>query len=105
MYAINVVSGEKKLVKKDINGRVSPSSTGKYIVWYDNKAKNYFTYDGDSIRNITKKIKAPLYDEEFDMPADPNAYGFMDWLENDEALFVYDRYDIWQVDPLGKKIH
>ncbi len=103
IYSINVADGSKKLVIKDLNGFISPqliSSTGKYIMWYDRKAKNYFAYDGEKTRNITAKIKAPLYDEENDTPDYPSPYGVMGWHEGDSAVYVYDRYDIWKVDPL-----
>jgi hypothetical protein len=69
-------------------------------MWYDRKAKNYFAYDGKVTKNITAKIKVPLYDEENDTPDYPSPYGVMGWHEGDSAVYVYDRYDIWKVDPL-----
>jgi dienelactone hydrolase len=106
IYSIVVKDGSKKLVRKDMLGIIAPtyiSPTGKYVMWYDYKAKNYFAYDGDSTRNITAKIKVPLYNEEHDSPSDPAPYGVMKWLENDEAVFVYDKYSIWRIDPVGRK--
>ena len=103
IYAINVATGSQKLVIKDVNGFISPqyiSPTGKYIMWYDRKAKNYFTYDGKETRNITSKIKVPLWNEEYDSPDYPPPYGVMGWHEGDSAVYVYDRYDIWKADPL-----
>src|SRR6188768_3212864 len=103
VYAINVVDGTKKLVIKDLNGFISPqyiSPTGKYIMWYDRKAKNYFAYDGKETKNITAKIKVPLYDEENDTPDYPSPQGIMGWHEGDSAVYIYDKYDIWKVDPL-----
>ena len=103
IYAINVTTGEKQLVKENLYGQVYPSSTGKYIMWYDRKARNYFAWDGKSAKNITTKIKVPLWNEENDLPDEPNNYGVMKWLENDEAVFIYDRYDVWKVDAAGKR--
>jgi dienelactone hydrolase len=107
IYAINVNKGTKKLVKKDMLGVINSnmqSPTGKYILWYESKAKNYFVYDGDSVRNITRKIKVPLWNEERDSPSDPPPYGVMEWEENDNSIFIYDRYDIWKIDPKVKAI-
>ena len=101
IYAIHVNDGTKKRVKNDLNGDVYASSTGKYILWYDNKARNYFAFDGDSTRNITRQIKLPLYDEENDIPDDPGPYGIMGWNEGDSSIYIYDRYDVWRVDPAG----
>ncbi len=105
IYAIKVATGEKKLVKKDLKGIITQqyvSPTGKFILWYDSKAKNFFAYDGDQTRNITAKINVPLYDEENDVPDDPVPYGVMKWQEGDSAVFIYDRYGAWKVDPIMK---
>lgn len=99
VYTIHVNTGEKKLVKENLSGPVYPSSTGKYIMWYDRKAKNYFTWDGSATKNITANIKVPLYEEDWDTPDDPNNYGVVKWMKDDEAVFIYDRYGIWKVDP------
>lgn len=100
IYAINVNEGSMKLVKKDLQGIIAPSfisPTGKYIMWYDTKARHYFAWDGISTRNISQKIKYPLWNEEEDTPDDPGPYGVMGWLEGDSVVFVYDRYDIWKI--------
>jgi dienelactone hydrolase len=107
IYAIDVITGEQKLVKKDLLGVITPqyiSSTGKYVMWYDSKARNYFTWDGDSTRNITARIKLPLWNEEHDSPSDPPPYGVMGWQEGDSAVYVYDKYDFWNLDPSGKRM-
>ncbi|MEQ1677101.1 MAG: prolyl oligopeptidase family serine peptidase [Chitinophagaceae bacterium] len=102
IYAIDVNTGGRKLVKENLQGQVYPSSTGKYIMWYDRKAKNYFVWDGTATRNITAGIKVPLYEEDWDTPDEPANYGVMGWLKGDSAVFLYDRYDVWLVDPLKK---
>jgi dipeptidyl aminopeptidase/acylaminoacyl peptidase len=102
IYAIDVNTGEAKLIKKDMQGTITqayPSPTGKFIMWYESKEKNYFIWDGKSIKKLTEKIKVPLYDEEHDSPSDPPAYGVMGWHKNDSAVYIYDRYDIWKLDP------
>jgi dipeptidyl aminopeptidase/acylaminoacyl peptidase len=103
IYTINLHTGEKKLVKKNLDGVIQPqwvSPTGKYMLWYDNTAKNYFVYDGLTTRNITSGIHLPLYNEENDMPDNAPPYGIMKWQENDAAVFVYDRYGVWKVNPV-----
>ena len=101
IYAIDVKTGNRKLVRKDLQGVIAPnyvSPTGKYIMWYDSKAKNYFAWGGDDgTRNITAKIKVPLYDEENDSPVEPSPYGVMGWQEGDSVVYVYDKYDIWRI--------
>lgn len=103
IYAIDVNTGERKLVKENLFGQVYPSSTGKYIMWYDRKAKNYFAWDGSTTRNISEKIKIPLWNEEFDTPDEPNNYGVMGWHEEDSIVYVYDRYDAWKISMINLK--
>ena len=104
IYSVDVESGIATLVKKDLLGNIYPSPAGKFILWYDRKAKNYFTWDGTLIRNITEKIKVPLYQEDWDTPELPANYGVMGWQENDAAVYLYDRYDTWKVSPLAESI-
>ncbi len=104
VYMINANTGVTRLVKKNLDGNAMTSSTGKYVLLYDNKLKNYFVWNGSGIKNITSGIKVPLYDEENDVPDDPNAYGIMGWTKDDNAVLIYDRYDVWKVDPDGKNV-
>ena len=104
IYWINANDGSKKLIKKDLDGVAYPSfvsPTGKYMVWYDYQQKNYFSNDGSQTRNITGKINVKLYSEDHDQPSDPSPYGVMGWQNGDESILIYDRYDIWKVDPSG----
>lgn len=42
-----------------------------------------------------------MFDEENDLPDDPNAYGIAKWMDNNQEVLLYDRYDIWLVDVNG----
>lgn len=103
IYAIDVNTGNKKLVKENLFGQVYPSSTGKYIMWYDRKARNYFAWDGTTAKNITEKIKVPLYQEDWDTPDEPANYGVVKWEEGDQHVFIYDRFGIWKIHPATSK--
>ena len=105
-FVINTDDGNKKQVAKDLFANFVASPSGKYVYWYDDEKRNYFTYDVTTglIKNVSDKIKLPLYDEDNDVPDFPNAYGVMGWQEGDSAMYVYDRYDIWKLDPAGKGV-
>ena len=104
IFIISVADGSKKMVKQNLHGQAYPSSTGKYVLWYDRPAKNYFIWDGTAVKNISSKITVPLWNEEFDMPDSPNPYGFMGWHDGDSAVYIYDKNDIWKVDVAGKTL-
>lgn len=104
LYRVDLRNGARKLVQEKVRDGGSISPSGKFILWYDWHGKNWYTYataDG-MITNITKDIQVPLYDEEDDHPDDPPPHGIMGWKENDQYVYIYDKYDIWQCDPAGK---
>lgn len=105
IYSMDIANGKYVPVIKKLNGEIRASwisPSGKYILWYNHLTKNYHVFDGKSSRNITALIKQPLYDEENDMPDYPSPYGVMGWMDGDSFVLIYDRYDIWKVDPSGK---
>ncbi|MCF3110196.1 prolyl oligopeptidase family serine peptidase [Niabella sp. CC-SYL272] len=106
VYRISINDGKFIPVVKDLDGQIAGSwmaPSGKYVLWYDNRAQHYFVFDGTATRNITAAIKTPLYEEDNDVPDAPSPYGVAGWTEGDRSVLIYNRYDIWMVDPLGKQ--
>lgn len=103
IYLVSLKDGSRKIIKEKLSGSYTNhfSPTGKYVIWYDRELKNYFAYNTitQTLKNITNKFPGILYNDEKDEPALPHAYGMDCWLENDKAVLVYDKYDIWQIDP------
>lgn len=99
IYIIQPEDGTRKLIKKNLSGYVTVSPAGKYVLWYDAKAHQYFTWRNGKTKNISSGIRTKLYDEDFDMPTDPSSYGVMAWTQSDLSVLVYDKFDIWQLDP------
>lgn len=101
IYLINLVSGSKQLIKKNIRSGVKSSPGGEYLIWFDYNDYSYNTYHiktGKEYR-ITEPgiIRAEIEtNTTFDVQ---EPYGSPGWLENDGAVLIYDRYDIWRVDP------
>ncbi|MES2332876.1 MAG: prolyl oligopeptidase family serine peptidase [Bacteroidota bacterium] len=106
IYSVNPETGKAELIRKNFKGSaVSPSYTGKYLIFFDEIKQTYYAYNSATkqVYPIAKDITTKLYDEENDVPDDPNAYGAARWMENDKYVLIYDRFDIWQVDPEGKE--
>ncbi len=98
---INTADGRRAAVFTGELGFAQPSPKGKYITWYNPVQKNYFAYNvaNGTTKNITAKIKEPLFDTENDVPDFPSAAGTTGWTANDEYFLINDEYDIWQVQP------
>jgi len=103
VYLMNLVTGESEMIKKDIRARVEPSPAGHYLAWFNYLDYSYYTYDiksGEEYR-ITDPGTVRAENELNDVPNYAYPYGSAGWLEDDAAVLIYDRYDIWKVDPIN----
>ena len=100
-YIISVRDGAKKLAKEKIEGNVRTSPEGKFLYWFSNPDTAWFAYDvaANQTIQLTSNKNVSYADEEDDHPDFPNPYGIAGWTKNDQYLLVYDRFDIWQIDP------
>ena len=95
LYKINIRTGQKKLIAKKLSEPASLSPNGNYIVYFKDLNWHLYNNNTDSVENMTSKVGQPFYDEDNDVPAPPNSYGIAGWMENDYAVMIYDKYDIW----------
>lgn len=104
IYDLDVETGEKTKIAEAVRGNINLSPKGNYAYWYNHLDSAWFTYSfGDQeIRQVTTNDQVAFYNEIHDTPSHPRAYGLMSWTENDELMLIYDRYDIWEVDPENK---
>ena len=95
---VNTNTGTSKLIlTKTPSAHLSPK--GKYVYGYHDIDSTWFTYNiaTEKYKELTKgKL---FYDELNDSPDFPNAYGMAGWTEDDKNLLIYDRFDIWKINP------
>ncbi len=105
LVAVNLETGDKRTIIKDLrcNPRLSPSA--KYVTWWSDPDTAWFAWNASTstIARLTDNRTVPFFNEENDVPDYPSEHGLAAWLEGDEAMLVYDKYDIWRIDPDGKK--
>lgn len=104
-YLVDMQSGKAKMFKKDCRAWPDVSPEGNYIFWYNAQDTSWVTYDIDSGKEytVTKPKTVQSANELHDTPNLAYPYGTAGWLESDEALLVYDRYDLWKVDPENRE--
>ncbi|GAB2718004.1 peptidase S9 [Hymenobacter frigidus] len=101
-YLVSTRTGERIAINsKAAKSRFQISPHGDYAVWYDDAAKAWFAFAVATRKtvNLTQKAGVSFTDEENDSPTDPDPYGLAAWTKNDEAVLIYDRYDIWKINP------
>lgn len=103
-------SGEMIPIKENVSTPVyrwNFSPSGKYVAYYDHKAKNYFCYDiaHRQNRNVTAKIKSGLDRYDKSHYSNPGNYpaGFLGWQKNDDGIIIQGTFDLWKVDPLASQ--
>ncbi|MCE1198932.1 MAG: prolyl oligopeptidase family serine peptidase, partial [Marinilabiliales bacterium] len=105
LYLIDLKTGTRKLILKKSGYAAELSPEGNYLGYYDPEQKNWFVMDLVKFqkRNLTGSLPVAFWNEKHDTPSAPESYGSAGWLEGDESFFVYDQYDLWQLDPKGIK--
>ena len=105
---VSLDDGSRRTVIKDFNAsRFDVSPGGQYIIWFDNNDKQWYTYNiasGTTV-NLTGNLGVAFHDEKDDHPsAYPGPYeGSPKWVEDDRAVLIIDRYDVWRFAPDGSK--
>jgi dipeptidyl aminopeptidase/acylaminoacyl peptidase len=105
VYAVSTKTGDKTLVAKGLEERPLISVTGSYFAWFDRKAAQWYAYSvkEKKIRALTENLSVEFADKVREMPENPDAFGAMGWAQNDKYFYVYDEFDIWQLDPTGSQ--
>ncbi|HKK77932.1 MAG TPA: prolyl oligopeptidase family serine peptidase [Saprospiraceae bacterium] len=101
VYLVDLQNGQRSLVEKNLQGYPNFSPNGQFLYWYSYPDTAWYAL------SVTKKEKVqltnnemvPFYDELNDRPMLPGSYGLAGWTEDDDFLLLYDRYDVWLVDP------
>ncbi len=104
-YIVDVHTGTRKEIIKDLPGRASISPKGTAVVYYNSQEANWYVYEVKTgiTKQLNKGVAVSFAEEEFDMPDLPSAYGIKGWTDNDESVLIGDRYDIWEFYLKGNK--
>ena len=106
LYLIDTQTGEKKRIANDAMAsepKLSPG--GSYAYWFDERDSLWRAWavaDGRRI-DLTRGLPGKFFDEQHDTPSLPGSYGSAGWTTGDRHVWLYDRYDIWQIDPTGRE--
>lgn len=90
---------------RPLPGRPALSPGGSFTFWWDAGEQQWFAFNNRSrlIQNLTKNIPVNFWNEKQDTPSPVESYGIAAWGEDDEYVLINDAFDIWKVDPTGKK--
>jgi dienelactone hydrolase len=102
VYSIDVNTGSSEMILEELHGGGAQLSPGLgYVTWWDGHEEAWFAQSvtGGGPINLTSGIPYPVFDESDDHPMIPGSYGSAGWTEGDQLFLVYDKHDVWAVDP------
>ncbi len=105
VYIVSTQSGQKRIIKKDLNGYAYLAPLGDYVLYFDRDQGNWYSHQikNDQVALLNDGVPVSFVDEENDSPTLPGAYGVAGWSQDNRSVFIYDRYDIWKFDLTGKE--
>lgn len=104
VYVIDATTNARKLIREKINGNAQLSPDAKFVVFYDHT--HWYTYNTATAKltDLTGALKGVRFDNETDdHPDETPAWGLAAWTKGDKSVLLYDRYDVWEFDPMGAK--
>ncbi|MCL1892940.1 MAG: prolyl oligopeptidase family serine peptidase [Holophagaceae bacterium] len=100
-YAVDLATGARRPLFKAVRFNASLSPDGRYAIAFDAIEQKWvsMTTDTGITRDLTGSIKAVFYNELSDTPEPPRPYGLAGWSTRDSEVLVYDRFDVWAINP------
>ena len=101
VYIVNVRSGKSERILQRLQGNAQLSPAAEFVTWWDGRNVAWFALKVETRKtmNLTELLPHPVQDELHDTPSLPWAYGNAGWTDNDKAFLIYDRHDVWAVNP------
>ena len=97
IYRVDLRSGARTRVAERLRGApVSLAPGGNYLVFYRDGNWHLHDCERDLTINLTAQLPVPFYNEDHDYPFPAPGYGVAGWVQDDAAVLIYDKYDIWQ---------
>ena len=98
LYAVDARSGAESPIRERITLAAQGSPEGRYAIWFE--GEDWWTHDLSSgeTRNITADLGGTFVNLDLtptreQMPA----FGVAGWTEDDRAVLINDRWDVWEV--------
>lgn len=115
VYLVDLETGERTLVVEGYGGggsaanswigasgsSLSLSPDGRYLVWFLEDHWHLFDAETGTTRNLTHGLDVAFFDVDHDYPSPRGGHGIGGWLEDDAAVLIHDKFDVWQFPTAG----
>ena len=103
VWAVDTGTGERRRLLTRVRYEW-PSAGGDWLLSWDGSAYHGLHIATGEMHDVTSELDAEFADTDYDTPTDvtpPRGFGPGAWLEDDEAVLLYDKHDVWRVAPDG----
>jgi len=103
-YQVNLADGTRKKIIDRAHFGATLSPAGKYTLYFDYRDASWYAVrmgDGKTIRLTDEKLGVRFDDETSNTPEPPRPLGVAGWTDGDRSVLVYDRWDVWELQPEG----
>lgn len=101
IHAIDVDSGEHKIVAENVRPRFSASTSGRYVQYFRDGGYYAYDLDEDLLITLSDQVDSALDRQEYDHPVgELPPWGTAGWTAQD-SLLVYDEFDVWELSIEG----
>ncbi|MCH2064673.1 MAG: prolyl oligopeptidase family serine peptidase [Roseibacillus sp.] len=104
VYAINTSNGKRNRILEGVKFTLSTSPDGRFLLFLrEGQVWSHDLRNGKQ-RNLTARLKPSFTDQKDDtLATEKRPFGNGVWLTDSSAVLLYDRYDIWLLDPRGER--
>ena len=102
VYAINTSNGKRNRILKGVKFTLSTSPDGRFLLFL--RKGQIWSHDlrNGKQHNLTGRLKTSFVDQKDDtLAVEKRPFGNGVWLTDSSAVLLYDRFDIWLLDPRG----
>ena len=104
VYVSDLATGRLSPVAKRLEFNAALSPGGRYVTWFDKGQWHAYTVATGQTRSLTANLAGVRFDDEtHDAPSTAGPWGIGGWTKDDRSLLVYDRWDVWELDPTGTR--
>jgi dipeptidyl aminopeptidase/acylaminoacyl peptidase len=103
-YIVDIRTGARRQVASRLEFPPSLSPSGRYLTWFTDSGYRVMDVKAGTTASVSRAAKGVRFEQEtWDTPGNPAPWGVAGWTAGERALLAYSRYDVWELDPTGKR--
>lgn len=95
-YYVDLETGERSIIAEKLSEGAYLSPGGNYVAYYYDMNWHLLDIENGKTQNLTVDLEVPFFNEDHDYPSRVPDYGIAGWVEEDQAVLIYDKFDIWK---------